>query len=387
MSNWHNETPDELRQWLANRANLEDVDDAHWALLCESNWMRDWERATTKEDRDECRHFLLDDLRKNIKVLSGFEITGSGGHRVVQRRWRSTRAVTLEPEGAIAARAEAMCLYWAKLADASREVRRFRDKTLDGGPLAQADARNLIHSPAAAVMSKEHFRAEKIPLTHTAELLSYEGGEPSKRSYWTRVIIKAVWLNGEKVIKMSYKQPSEAIPLWDGEKLVAVAPWPFSVLRDLNKVAAGLSRLYPWETPMAAWFLLTGEPPWVPPLTARIEKSDYVLNHTAITVTAAHWVPKDAVGRFYTEVKKSTNPTPTPSERRLALFQIVLERSEGVDRWEPGGIRLRGLDSPPWRSLLAQWNEIHPPGKEWHYENLRNFHRDFAEASQVILGH
>jgi hypothetical protein len=125
----------------------------------------------------------------------------------------------------------------------------------------------------------------------------------------------------------------------------------------------------------------------VPPLTARIETSDYALNHTAITVTASHWVPKDVVGKFYAEVKRGTNPTATLSERRLALFQFVLERSEGVDRWEPESIRVQGLDPPPWRSLLAQWNEIHPPGKVWHYEKLRNFHRDFTEASEAILGY
>ena len=386
MSDWRNETRNELRQWLANRAGLEDVDDVHWALLCASGWMQDWERASTKEDRNECRCLLLDELRKIIKALSPYEVTGSGRHRAVQRRQRSTRTVTLDPDGAIAARAEAVCLYWAKLADASREVRRFRDRTLDSGLLAQTDARNLIHSPAAAVMSIADFRAEQIPLAHTAELLSYEGGEPAKGLYWTRVAIRVTWPGEEKVIRMSYKQPSDTIPLWDGEKLVAVAPWPFSVLENLNKVAAELSSLYPWTPPVAAWFLLTGEPPWAPPLTAHIDKS-YALNHTAITVTAAHWMPKDAVAKFYAELKRSTNPTPTLSERRLALFRFVLERSEGVNRLEPSGEYVRGLDTPPWRKLLAQWNEVHPPGEKWHYKKLRNFHRDFTEASEAILGH
>jgi hypothetical protein len=98
-------------------------------------------------------------------------------------------------------------------------------------------------------------------------------------------------------------------------------------------------------------------------------------------------VPKDAEGRFYAEVNMTTNPTPTLSERRLALFRFVLERSSGMDRWEPKGVHVLGLDTPPWRSLVAQWNEIHPPGNKWHYEKLRNFHRDFTEASKSILGY
>src|SRR5215208_4705534 len=115
VSDRHNETSEDLRRWLANRAGLEDIDDAHWALLCRSNWMWDWERSDTKEDRDEFRGYLLDELRKYIEALSDFEITGSGRYQTVQRRRRSTRTVTLDPEGAIAARAEAMCLFWAKL--------------------------------------------------------------------------------------------------------------------------------------------------------------------------------------------------------------------------------------------------------------------------------
>jgi len=387
VSDRHNETSEDLRRWLANRAGLEDIDDAHWALLCRSNWMWDWERSDPKEDRDAVRGYLLDELRKDIEALSDFEITGSGRYQTVQRRRRSTRTVTLDPEGAIAARAEAMCLFWAKLVDASSEVRRFRERTLDGEPLAQTDARNLIHSPAAAVMSKEHFRAKKIPVAgHTAELLSHEGSKRFDHPYWTRMTIRAAWPEGEQVIRMSYEKPSAVVPLWDGDKLVPVAPWPFSVLRSLYTLAAKLSKRYPWETPMAAWFLLTGEPPWVPPLTAHIEESNYALNHTAITVTAAHWVPKDAEGRFYAEVKRSTNPTPMLSERRLALFRFVLERSSGMDRWGQEGAHVQGLDTPPWRSLLAQWNEIHPPGDKWHCEKLRNFHRDFTEASEAILG-
>jgi hypothetical protein len=388
MNDRHNDTRDGLRRWLANRADLEDVDDALWASLCRSNWMREWERATTNEDRNEYRSYLLDDLRKDIKLLSDYEITGSGRHQAVQRRRRSTRTVALDPDGAIAARAEAMCLYWAKLADASREVRRFRNRTLDGKPLVQVDAWNLIHSPAAAVMSKEAFRVKSIPFVgHTAELLSYEGSKPFEQPYWTRVTIRVAWPDGENVIKMSYKKPSELIPLWDGEQLISVAPWPFSVLRKLYTLAAELSKRYPWEPPLAAWYLLTGEPPWVPPLTAEIEKSDCVYNHTAITVKAAHWVPKDAVSRFYAEVKKSTSPTPTLSERRLALFRFVLERSSGMDRWEPEGVHVRGLSTPRWRELLAQWNHVHPAGDKWHYGSLRNFHRDFSEASEAILGY
>jgi hypothetical protein len=125
-----------------------------------------------------------------------------------------------------------------------------------------------------------------------------------------------------------------------------------------------------------------GEVPWTPPLTARIEGPDLIRNHGIITITAAHWVPKDTIGKFYAELKSRVDSAPTPSLRRLAVFRFVTEQSSGITE-----CLVYGLNTPPWRSLQAQWNEEYPPGHKWHYSDHRNLRRDFKEACKASVGY
>src|SRR5215211_8238377 len=74
---------------------------------------------------------------------------------------------------------------------------------------------------------------------------------------------------------------------------------------------------------LAAWFVLTGEPPWVPPLTAIASGPAQVKNHGTITIRATHWVPEEAIGKLYSDLKSRMGPSPTTSQRRLALFRLV----------------------------------------------------------------
>jgi hypothetical protein len=256
---------------------------------------------------------------------------------------------------------------------------------LGGAAVSESAARGLIHSPAAAVLRLESFKRSQIPIVgHTAEFLRYEKANPFERPYWARAAVRITWPGGETVInpRMERSTPMETLTFWDGQKPVPIAPWRFSLLRRLHEVATGLCRHYPWKPQDAAWLILTGEAPWAPPLTARVTGPDQIRNHGTITITAAHWVPKDAVSKFYAEVKSRVDSAPTPSLRRLAVFRFVAEQSSGIRE------RLvYGLNIPSWRSLQARWNEEHPPGHEWHYRDVRNFHRDFAEASKSLIGY
>jgi hypothetical protein len=168
------------------------------------------------------------------------------------------------------------------------------------------------------------------------------------------------------------------------------------VMQRLYRLAVHLARRYPWEPPAAAWLVLTGESPWVPPLTARIAHPGDITNHGTITMTAAHWVPEKVVSNFYSEIKARLDSTPTTSRRRLALFRFVVERSSAINRWKPKGtpelgklieIHELGLETPPWRSLQAEWNSEYQPGHDWHYRDFRNLRRDFIQASKSLLGY
>ncbi len=208
----------------------------------------------------------------------------------------------LSPDDPIALRAEALCLYWAKLAEADEGVRGFRKNVLGGAVVSESEAHDFIHSPGT-----------------------------------TR----------------------------------------------LHKLAAELCRRYPWEPQDAVWFVLTGEVPWVPPLTARIKGPSLPNNHGTITITAMHWVPNATVGTFYAELRaRYVDSGPTPSLRQLAVFRFVTEQSSGITE------RLvYGLNTPPWRSLQSQWNEEYPQGHDWHYSDHRNLRRDFKEAFEALIGY
>jgi hypothetical protein len=384
MRNSQVDTNDALRRWVAKREGTTDVSEPIWQLVVEDRLVADW-WDEDPELRDKVRDEILARYRRYKRLVR--ETGGTIGDASEDGQERDSTLLWAElPAGDPAAlRAEALCLYWAKLAEAEEGVCQFRKDVLGGAAVSESAARGLIHSPAAAVLRLESFQRSQIPIVgHTAEFLRYAKANPFERPYWARAAVRITWPSGETVInpRMERPTPMETLTFWDGQKPVPIAPWHFSLLRRLHEVATGLCRHYPWKPQDAAWLILTGEAPWAPPLTARVTGPDHIRNHGTITITAAHWVPKDAVSKFYAEVKSRVDSAPTPSLRRLAVFRFVAEQSSGIRE------RLvYGLNIPSWRSLQARWNEEHPPGHEWHYRDVRNFRRDFAEASKSLIGY
>jgi hypothetical protein len=223
----------------------------------------------------------------------------------------------LAPDDPIALRAEALCVYWAKLAEADRDVCSFRKKTLGGAAVSANEANRLVTSPAPAFMWPETFTRRGVPIVdHTAKLDVAERSHPFELPY-RKAVVPAAY---------EAPRPPEPIEVRNGTEPILVAPWPRSVLGQLRKTAPKLAERYPWEMP-AAWFVLTGVPPWVPPLTATSTGPDLAKNHGTITIRAAHWVLKERLRQHYIEMKAGMKPTPTASPRRLTLFRFINERS------------------------------------------------------------
>jgi hypothetical protein len=384
MRNSQVDTDDALRRWVAKREGTTHVSEPIWQVVVEDRLVAEW-WDEDPELRDKVRDEILTKYRRYKRLVR--ETGGTIGDASEDGQERDSILLRAElPAGDPAAlRAEALCLYWAKLAEAEEGVCRFRKDVLGGAAVSESAARRLIHSPAAAVLRLESFQRSQIPIVgHTAEFLRYEKANPFERPYWARAAVRITWPGGETVInpRMERSTPMETLTFWDGQKPVPIAPWRFSLLRRLHEVATGLCRHYPWKPQDAAWLILTGKAPWAPPLTARVTGPDQIRNHGTITITAAHWVPKAAVSKFYVEVKSRVDSAPTPSLRRLAVFRFVAEQSSGIRERLVYGLNIRS-----WRSLQARWNEEHPPGHEWHYRDVRNFRRDFAEASKSLIGY
>ena len=269
-------------------------------------------------------------------------------------------------------------MYWAKLAEGEAVVRSFRARVTDGVAVSVSEARGLLASSAASLVSVRTFAKHGVPIVgHTSELDVSERSHPLDRPYNFYGTLRLTWPEGADVTEFKNSGPAPPAPMevWNGTETILIAPWPFSVLGDLRKTVSKLIERYPWDAATAAWFVLTGEPPWVPPLTATAQGPDSTRNHGTITIKASHWVPEEDVANLYSYMKAQTRPAPTTSRRRLTLFCFVTERSSPILE------RLTtGIDPPPWRSLQSQWNEEYPADHKWHYRDIRNFRRDFLEA-------
>jgi hypothetical protein len=377
-----------LRYHAAKRLALNDVPDALWNKAVTRRYVLLWDDAPSTADRSEIQERLVDSVREDIRAVAnlGGDITP---WTAPKQKGGSSVEGDLSPEEPIALRAAALCVYWAKLAEADRNVRSFRTNVLGGATISSDEAGRFMTSTATALLRPETFARRGIPIVgHTANLDVTERSNPFESPHKIHGSLRLKWSTGEAVVQVKKEgpRPPEPMEVWTGSEPILVAPWPLSVLGQLRKAASKLAERYPWEMPAAAWFVLTDEPPWVPPLTATSSGPDLAKNHGTITVRAAHWVPEEAVRQLYLRMKGRMKPTPTTSPRRLALFRFVTERSSGINELDKGEL-VTGLVMPPWRGLQSEWNEQYPPSHKWHYRDVRNFRRDFTEASKLLVGY
>jgi hypothetical protein len=125
--------------------------------------------------------------------------------------------LTSPRETLLALRAEALCWYWAKVAEAEEGVRRFRKDVLGGAAVSESVARGLILSHTAAVLTLEFFKRRQIPtVSHTAELLRYEKANPLERPYWAEASVRITWPEGETFANPRMEGPAPMDPLLSG---------------------------------------------------------------------------------------------------------------------------------------------------------------------------
>jgi hypothetical protein len=365
----------QLRSYAAERLDIDHVPDPLWNKSAPRLLVDYWDNHPDK--RVLTQEELVASIKEDLKAFRelGGDMTPWSTRQA--KRQRSVEA-GFSDNDSVSLRAWALCVYWAKLAEGEAVVRSFRARVTDGVAVSDADARRLLASPAASLVSVRTFAKHGVPIVgHTSELDVSERSHPLDRRYNFYGTLRLAWPEGVEVMEFKNSGPAPPTPMevWNGTETILIAPWLSSVLGDLRKTASKLAERYPWDISAAAWFVLTGEPPWVPPLTATAQGPDSIRNHGTITIKASHWVPEEDVANLYSYIKAQTRPAPTTSRRRLTLFCFVTERSS------PTLERLTTrIDPPPWRSLQSLWNEEYPADHEWHYRDIRNFRRDFLEA-------
>ena len=168
------DTKASLRGWLGRRLGLGDVPDPLWDLL-----ERDHYVSEVMEDPND------PDLKKILlaraKYILGFvrDLGGVGIDREASTKNskdNQRRVPSFSEEDPVRQRAEAVSLYWSKMADQDDEVRRFRKRFLGGSTISFEEAQALRDSRAAALLPLEWFQDNEVPLVgHKAQVTRPNG--------------------------------------------------------------------------------------------------------------------------------------------------------------------------------------------------------------------
>jgi hypothetical protein len=136
---------------------------------------------------------------------------------------------------------------------------------------------------------------------------------------------------------------------------------------------------YPWEEPDAVWFVLTGETPWVAPLTWQFRGTGEVLDswfYGYITLNVEPWVSASVIERVYRDLQHKLlgKDNKRVGEKNRELFRFVI-----------GHMKSDG-SLPKARELVKEWDDAYP---QWRYghedtEQVRRFRRDYNLARRLL---
>ena len=288
------------------------------------------------------------------------------------------------------------------------EAKGFRVKYLDNKLLSPKQARALLTSPVAANWSLHlHFRPKKVPVVgHTYEVtkgMSDERGpyslvevptpESGTVSFKDRRPLRAgVWeLPGARENARSNERPRRKLKHWKvvpypGEDGYThrVLVEPKTVLGDLHDRVSHLIKHYPWEESDAVWFVLTGEPPSIPPFTWQFRGfrsgiGEDSFGYGFVTLKVEPWVSAKTVQKIYSDIQRNLRDgrgVRRLKRETLKLLRFVNER-----------INVAALSLEERRrlapKLVAEWDEENP---QYRYEgDTWKFWRDYHRARQAVL--
>ena len=300
-------------------------------------------------------------------------------------------------------RSEIFSEYLAKIAATNTHVRRFRAQILDDQLLSPEQARALLLSPAAAHWHRDDFdRLEVRLLDHTCKVKNIgrdEKGPYSLVEVSTRSSEAARLIKDRRSLQTGrWEVPTTPEDATSNRKAVReVKGWkvlplpgengytdrtlvhPVSVLGYLHKQVSRLVKRYPWEESEAVWFVLTGEPPWVAPMTwqTRAFGFDYNLaSYGFITLKIEPWVSAETVLQSYRHIQRGLlGGDNRPLRKNLKLLRFVIERTNPASLSPKERARIGG-------ELVAGWDQENP--REAYGQDTRRFWRDYDRARQSI---
>jgi hypothetical protein len=364
------------KAWQMLRTHYGDLLEAAWVLGEDEYWA---------------------DLSRHAKPLCDMA-RGEGGQQKT-----TTERIPAQLRVSDIERSRVFSEYVAQVAADAPAVERFRDRVLNNSLLTAEQARTLLRSPVAAHWGAFVFNVLQVPLVgHTHQVK--ERRKDDKGPY-SLVEVSTTRFGITRRIKDRRPLEPGAWEVVDppenarGHDRAArevkdykVLPFPgeddrthrvlvkgSSILGYLHKEVGRLLKDYPWFEPDAVWFMLTGEVPWVAPLTwrARIREPETALGdgfrHGFITLTVDLRVPGETVRQVYQEVQKGLlgGDNRPIGPKSCTIFSFVNERV-GPTPLPPKEKRRVG------RELVQAWDKRYP---QWAYDgDTRTFWRDYNLA-------
>jgi hypothetical protein len=379
-------TEAQVRKWLEARMKVAEVPEILWELLKEANYVGpacDGEEGAKADLEAAAKRYM-----PHLSPGSLTQIGGTGRHAAT--RGAAKRAALALPTNE-EARAKAVADYVARLAECSRnraghrqdDVQAYRDEFLGGRTIRPAQARRLMASPLAALADPGDLEGLGTNLlAHEAHIVDlWTEPHDEVNGLLVEVVTLEIVRHPERRRGGRRGNPVRLRRTVTGINLVAVPPevdprgavqvWQNSVLYRLGWVARRLSSRYPWHEADAAWYVLTGETPPIPPLSISTQirrRGDF--DHVRVTITAEPWLSPRSIARAYGLEQHrflgSRGRVMAPKGIRLFAFVVSQLDSRG---------RL-----PSWRRLMREWNKRHA---EARYGEVRIFERDFRRAQRV----
>jgi hypothetical protein len=386
-----------VRRELARKLGRRAIPEKAWQVLREhyedllaAAWIQgDWDEEVWK------------DLLRAVKPLCDMA-SNEGGHQRENRERIPAQLRISEIE-----RSRIFSEYVAQVAADAPTVRRFRGRILSDGLLTPEQARTLLRSPVTAHWPADQFADFQVPFVGHNHRVKVRGRDETG----PYSLIEITSTQAGVTRRIRDRRPLEPGP-WevtdvpeDARSHVRVArkvkwynvlPFPgedgqihrvlvrgSSVLGYLHKQVVRLLKDYPWFESDAVWFILTGETPWVVPMTWRARARgtgstpDDGFSHGLVTFTVEPWVPADTVHQVYQEIQKELlgkhNRPVGPKNR--TLFSFVTERIGPVSL--PPNEKRRVAPE-----LIAEWDKRCP---HWAYgKDTRTFWRDYNLARRQI---
>lgn len=335
-----------LRIKLAAALGRSDLPDALWNQLVRDGFVPD---VLSGDERFEP---LVQRAREYLNLMR------AGGPEIDSE----PRELTPPKQSLLSKRMHAVSTLLANEAAEYDPVVNFRREVLGDKLLKADEVEDWIHSQYSSQPGITYWASE-VPLPVGTNILKHSGNGYLFTDPPLLVNEKSPTIGKIEVRDLSYRSHVDSST--KGVSIYSGGP-----LGRLWRLCEKLQQIFGWNQTQCTSFVLTGEPPLIPPAWLKPDfRTPYEVT-SRITLEIDPAVSPKEVAQFYRNARSEvvSNRYRSQSQKHLQLAVFSVSRSE----------------SEPWADQLAAWNEKYP---DWAYtsDRVKNFSRDCQQARRRLL--